>query len=431
MEKDPSAESSAADAADAAPLPAPSPAGLPSVTLKTHEDRRIRRGHLWVFSNEVDSAPAAIQPGAAVRFLTRAKTLLGTGFYNPRSLIAGRLMDRGEVALDAAFFERRLRMALSLRRRLFKDDSYRWVHGESDDLPGLVVDRFDGVVVIESHCAGMDALLAPLVEAIKAVGNLPGSQPLPDVEPGAVGPAWDAIVLKNEGGFRRLEGLADRVEVLEGDLSRPHWFGVDGVRTAADLLEGQKTGFFFDQRWNRRAVAGLSAGRKVLDVFCHTGGFGLMAAAAGAESVWSVDDSASALELAKHAAQENGLSEKMRFEKAEGFQFLGGLKESFDVVVIDPPKFAPSKKHLAQAEEAYIRLNALAFRRVTGGGFLATSSCSQHVDRETFRQIISRAAHQAGRRARIVQWGGAGPDHPVRPSMPETEYLKFALVHVS
>jgi 23S rRNA (cytosine1962-C5)-methyltransferase len=398
---------------------------MPQVVLKLHEDRRMRRGHLWIFSNEIESAPADFPAGGAVQFLTHAKALLGTGFYNPRSLIAGRLLDRSDVPLDAAFFERRLRGALDLRKRLFTDESYRWVHGESDDLPGLVIDRFDSTVVIESYCAGMDQLLPSIIEAVKMV------PPSGDPAPASEGDSWETIVLKNDGGLRRLEGLTERVEILEGDLSRPHWFMVDGVRMAADLLEGQKTGFFFDQRFNRRVVAGVSKGRRVLDVFCHTGGFGLMAAAAGASSVVSVDDSSTALELARAAAGENGLAEKMHFEKADAFDFLARVKETFDVVVVDPPKFAPSKKHLPQAEEAYIRLNALALRRVTGGGFMATASCSQHVERDTFRQIISRAAQQAGRRARIVHWGGAGPDHPVRPSMPETEYLKFALVHVS
>jgi 23S rRNA (cytosine1962-C5)-methyltransferase len=178
-------------------------------------------------------------------------------------------------------------------------------------------------------------------------------------------------------------------------------------------------------------VANISKGRNVLDVFCHTGGFGLAAARGGAEKVLSVDSSAPALELARAAARENGVENHMHFEKSDAFDFLAASQDTYDVVVVDPPKFAPSKKQLPQAEEAYIRLNTLAFRRVAGGGFLATSSCSQHVDRDMFRQIISRAAHHAGRRARIVFSGGAGPDHPVRPSMPETDYLKFALVHVT
>lgn len=387
--------------------------GIPAVVLRANEDRRVRRGHLWVFSNEVASAPAGLEPGAAVRFMTARGALLGTGFYHPRSLIAGRLLDRGDVVPDAAFFERRFRAALDLRQKLFTDDAYRLVHGESDDLPGLAVDRFGEAVVIESYCAGMDKYLAPLLEGLKAVHP------------------WSAVVVKNDAGLRKLEGLENRVEVVAGDLPRPHWFTVDGVKTAADLLEGQKTGFFFDQRMNRRAVAALSKGRRVLDVFCHTGGFGLAAAAAGAQSVRSVDSSEPALTLARAAAEANGFTDRMTFEKADAFDFLNTCDDSFDVVIVDPPKFAPSKKDLAKAEEAYIRLNALAMRRVTGGGFLATASCSQHMERELFRQVVSRAAHQAGRRARIILSAGAGPDHPVRPSMPETDYLKFCLVHIS
>jgi len=387
--------------------------GIPQVVLKPHEDRRVRRGHLWIFSNEIASAPADLEPGAVVRFVTARGDLLGSGFYHPRSLIAGRLLDREDVRPDAAFFEGRLRAAMELRRRLFSDDAWRWIHGESDDLPGLVVDRYGDAVVVESFCAGMDLCLDPLLAAIKSLGE------------------WRAIVVKNDAGLRRLEGLADRVDVVHGTLDRPHWFTVDGLRLASDLLEGQKTGFFFDQRVNRRATAALSRDARVLDVFCHSGGFGLAAAAAGAKSVVGVDESEPALDLARAAARENGFAEKTRFERGDAFEFLAADKETYDVVVVDPPKFAPSKKHLPRAIEAYIRLNALAMRRVSGGGFLATASCSQHVDRETFRQILSRASQTAGRRARVIQWGGASPDHPVRLAMPETEYLKFALVHIA
>lgn len=397
------------------PVLPPSPSGstVPQVMLKPHEDRRVRRGHAWVFSNEIALGLPDIEPGSVVRFLTGRGDLLGTGFYHPHSLIAGRLLDRGDVVLDAAFFERRLRTAHDLRRALFTDDAWRWVHGESDDLPGLVVDRYGDVVVIESYCAGMDLLLGPLTEAVKAFGP------------------WQAIVLKSDAALRRLEGLSDRVETLEGTVSRPHDFSVDGVRLAADLLEGQKTGYFFDQRMNRRLVAGMAKGKTVLDLFCHTGAFGLSAAVAGAERVLGVDESEAALALARRGADENNVSASVRFERKDAFEFLHSCPETFDIVVVDPPRFASSKKVLPQAVEAYIRLNALALRRVSGSGVLATSSCSQHLDRETFRQIISRAAHLAGRRARILSWGGAAPDHPVRPAMPETEYLKFALIHVT
>jgi 23S rRNA (cytosine1962-C5)-methyltransferase len=386
---------------------------LPSVLLKPGEDRRVRRGHLWIFSNEVAQAPEGLAPGEPVFFHTAHGDFLGTGYYHPRSLIAGRVVDREDAVLDTAFFERRLRGALELRQTFFRDDAYRWVHGEADDLPGLVIDRFGQTVVVESYAAGMDRLLEPLIEAVKAVHP------------------WEAVIVKNDAALRKLEGLEDRVETVAGTVSRPHFFEVDGVIAAADLLEGQKTGYFFDQRLNRQAVAALAKGKRVLDVFCHTGGFGLAAAKAGAASVLSIDTSEPALSLGRAAAERSGLAEKTEFKKADAFDVLSAEKDAFDIVVVDPPKFAPSKKQLPQAEEAYIRLNALALRRVAGGGFLATASCSQHVERDHFRQILSRAAQQAGRRARIVSFTGAGPDHPVRPSMPETEYLKFALVHVT
>lgn len=398
----------------------PSPLGrepgegrIPIVVLKPHEDRRVRRGHLWIFSNEVESFPPDIEPGRAVHFHTAREGFLGVGFYNPHSLISGRVLDRRAENLDKAFFEGRLRRALELRQRLYKDEAYRWVFGESDDLPGLVVDRYGDALVLESYCAGMDRLIPLIVEAAKAVHP------------------WEAVILRNDVAARRLERLPETVEVLEGTVESPHWFVSDGIKIAADLQKGQKTGFFLDQRENRRTVAALSGGKRVLDLFCHTGGFGLWCAQAGAENVTAVDNSDLALDLARRNAQANGFDGRFHFEKADVFQYLSSTKENFDVVVVDPPRFANTKKQLPGALEAYIRLNAAALKRVAVGGFLAAASCSQHVDREAFRQIIARASYESGRRTRIIHWGGQAPDHPVRPSMPETEYLKFALVHVS
>jgi len=395
------------------PKTPPPATGLPQVILKAHEDRRVRRGHSWVFSNEVESFPEAIEPGALVHFLTGRHEFLGVGFYNPSSLISGRLLDRRPMDIDLAFFQNRLRRAKELRDGLFPDGAYRWVFGESDDLPGLVIDRFGDACVLESYCAGMDRLIPKIAEAVASFGP------------------WKAIVLKNDAATRKLERLPEEVKVLQGAVDKPHWFKTDGLDMAADLLEGQKTGFFFDQRANRAAVAALSPGKTVLDVFCHTGGFGLWCAKAGATRVTGIDESTPALELATSIAERNGFAQRLTFQKAEALDFLARTKETFGLVVLDPPRFASSKKNLPEALRAYVRMNALGLRRVTGGGFLATSSCSQHVDREEFRQILSRAIHESGRHAVVVHTGGAGPDHPVRPAMPETEYLKFAILHVA
>lgn len=286
------------------------------------------------------------------------------------------------------------------------------MHGELDDLPGLVIDRYGDVCVIESFAAGMDRLLPLIIEAVKSFGP------------------WRAIVLRNDAAARRLEHLPEEVRVLEGTLETPHWFSTDGVVMAADPLQGQKTGFFFDQRVNRSAVAALASGRNVLDVFCHTGGFGLWCAKAGAAHVLGIDASAPALELAQRAAEKNGWASSCVWEKADAFEHLTHSKETHDIVVLDPPRFAATKKNLPEAIKAYVRLNTLGIKRVTGGGFLATASCSQHVSREDFRQIIARAGHESGRKVKMVYQGGPGPDHPVRPSMPETDYLKFAILNV-
>jgi 23S rRNA (cytosine1962-C5)-methyltransferase len=388
------------------------PGGLPIVRLKAQEDRRIRRGHLWIFSNEMEKAPDGLAPGALVEFWSSRNERLGVGYYNARSLIAGRILDRRETTIDGSFFAGRLHLALSLRKRFFKDDAYRWVHGESDDVPGLVIDRYGDVCVVESFSAGIDALLPRVVEALKTVAP------------------WKAIVLRNDAAARRLEGLPEEVRVLDGAVDETHWFTTDGMDMAADVRAGQKTGFFFDQRMNRAAVAAWADGRSVLDVFCHTGGFGHACAKAGAARVMGVDSSAAALDLAGRVAQRNGWADRCLWRETDAFDFLAQSPETHDIVVLDPPRFSPTKKNVPAAIQAYIRLNALGMKRVTGGGLLATASCSQHVGRDEFRQIVARAAHESGRKVKIVYQGGAGPDHPVRPAMPETDYLKFLLLHV-
>lgn len=404
--------SAPAPLAPAVTAPPPAPGMLPEIKLRTNEDRRLRRGHLWVFSNEIAAAPEGLEPGTLAHFVTGRGEFLGLGYYNPRSLIAGRILDRRERALPPDFFHRRLNQARALRDTLFADGAYRWVYGESDDLPGLVIDRFGDTVVIESFAAGIDRLLPDILAAVQAAGP------------------WAAVLLKSDNSARRLEHLTDDVRPLAGEPASPHWFSSEGLQLAADLSVGQKTGFFFDQRLNRRAVAALAGGKTVLDVFCHTGGFGLACAQSGATRVIGVDSSEPALTLARLSAERNGFSERMSFERDDAMEHLTRIKETFDIVVLDPPRFAPSRKHLPQAEAAYIKLNVLGLKRVKGGGFLATASCSQHVDRDTFRQILSRAAHESGRKVKIIFQGGAGPDHPIRPSMPETDYLKFALLHV-
>lgn len=388
------------------------PGGLPVVRLKAQEDRRIRRGHLWIFSNEIERAPEGLAPGARVEFWSSRNERLGAGYYNPRSLIAGRILDRRETAIDASFFAGRLRSALSLRKRFFNEDAYRWVHGESDDVPGLVIDRYGDVCVVESFSAGIDLLLPMVVEAIKTFGP------------------WEAIVLRNDASARRLEDLPNEVRLLEGAVGSPHWFATDGLTMAADVREGQKTGYFFDQRANRAAVAAWAQGRSVLDVFCHTGGFAHACAKAGAARLTGVDTSAAALDLAGRVAQRNGWADRCQWRETDAFEFLTQDKETYDIVILDPPRFSPTKKNLPAAIQAYIRLNVLGMKRVTGGGLLATASCSQHVGRDEFRQIVARAAHESGRKVKIVYQGGPGPDHPVRPAMPETDYLKFLLLHV-
>jgi 23S rRNA (cytosine1962-C5)-methyltransferase len=386
---------------------------LPRVMLKPGEDKRLKRGHLWIFSNEIAAFPAGLVPGATVSFQTGRGEFLGTGFLNSKSLIAGRVLSRRAVTPDAAFFEKALLEARGAREAIFPDKTYRWVFGESDELPGLVIDRYDDVCVVESYCAGMDVLMPQILEALEKCGP------------------WRGVVLKNDVAPRALEGLAMNVSVARGDVPRPHEFTVDGLRLLADPVGGQKTGFYLDQRENRRALARLCAGKTVLDVFCHTGGFGLWAAQAGAVRVRGVDQSKEALELARANAQNNGLDGKMTFEPVDAFSWLAEHKDLYDVVVIDPPNICPSKKQLPKALAALESLVKSAAARVQKGGILAVAVCSHHIDRQDMRQAIARGVSHTKRLVRQIHASGAAADHPVRPSMPETDYLKFVIMTLS
>ncbi|HOW28353.1 MAG TPA: class I SAM-dependent rRNA methyltransferase [Elusimicrobiota bacterium] len=387
--------------------------GRPCVTLKPGEERRIQRGHLWVFSNEVAAVHGEVVPGGVVPFYTGRNDFLGVGYYNPDSLIAGRILSRQDVVLDEHFFENRLKRAMAYRAAVTADQSYRWVFGESDDLPGLVVDRYDDVCVVQSYCLGMDKLLPLALEAIKRLGP------------------WKAIMVRNDSAARAFEKLEVMVRLEEGIIQTPHWFSQDGLQLAADLKAGQKTGYFFDQTDNRKIVGTFCRGKRVLDLFCHTGAFGLWAARAGCQSLTGVDSSEEALGLAKAIFDKNGLPVAPVFIKSDVEEFCNGSRDKYDVVVADPPRYAVNKRQLPVAMKAYIKLYALALNKVADQGFCALASCSQHVDRELFRQILSRAVQESGRRARLVLWGGQAKDHPVRLTMPETDYLKFALLQVN
>ena len=337
----------------------------------------------------------------------------GTFMFNPHSLIAARRLDRDPSAvIDADWLRARLREAIALRGRVCDTDYHRLVHAEADGLPGLVIDRYGEVAVLQANTAGMDRLVPLLVEA------------LTDLLP------LRAVVARNDAAARRQEGLPDVVALLAGSEAAAEMVE-GGVRFPIDLLAGQKTGWFFDQRPNRDRVAALADGARVLDVFCHVGAFGLRCAASGAREVTLVDSSAPALAQAERAAALNGFSSRVQFRRDDAFEAMAALgDERFGIVVCDPPAFAPARKDAASGLRAYGRMARLAATLVAPGGFLFVASCSHHAPLEAWAAQIAGGLHRARRDGRIVFTGAAGPDHPVHPHLPESAYLKTQLIQV-
>ena len=389
----------------------------PLLRVSPRQDRRLKAGHPWAFSNELATAPdhRAWAKGAPVRLEGDDKWRYGTWAFNPHSLIAARLLDHSPTAtIDAGWVHGRVAAAAALRARVCDGPFHRLVHAEADRLPGLVVDRFGDVAVVQANAAAMDRLLPEITAALLDLLPL------------------RAVVARNDSAARLQEGLPQEVALLHGDTAEVEVVE-GGVRFGADPLGGQKTGFFFDQRPNRDRVAALAPGARVLDVFCHTGAFGLRAAAAGAAAVTLVDSSAPALARAAEAATANGLA-GVATRRGDGFDVMAELAASgdqFDIVVCDPPAFAKSRKDAEAGLRAYHRMTRLAAALVAPGGFLFVASCSHHAPLEAFTGQVAMALHRARRDARVLFTGGAGADHPVHPNLPESAYLKAQLLQLS
>lgn len=388
--------------------------GRPRIALKKDAQRRVLAGHPWMFSNEItmDAAAKAVAPGSLVTIDTAGGVGIATAHFNPHTLIAARLLDPAKDAtIDAAWYRAKIAAAAALRDRLIGAPYYRLAHAEADGLPGLIVDRFGDVVAVQPNTAGMDRAVDQIVAALTETMS-------PSV-----------IVVRGESGARRLEGVPDRLDCFGGRLSGPIEVREGGLVFFADLLEGQKTGWFYDQRDNRALAAQLTrqfgAGANVLDLYTHTGGFALSCAAAGAASVVAVDGSAQALALAGEAANRNGLAQRCRFERADVFEFLEAHRSAYDVVVADPPAFAKSRKDLKAGLNGYRKLARLAANAVKPGGLLLIASCSHHASVADFTAAVVRGVREAGRKARILKTSGAALDHPVHPALPETAYLKL------
>lgn len=387
--------------------------------LKKNEERRLRAGHAWVFSNEVDVAATPVtgfEPGEPVTILAANGKFIGYGYANPHSLICARLVSRDrDHPLDGSLLVHRLNVALSLRQRVYGQPYYRLVYGESDGLPGLVVDRFGDVVVAQITTAGMERLKEAVVAALEKVLH-------PRV-----------IVFRNDSHLRGLEGLDLYVEPALGEAPERVLVEENGARFEVPLLTGQKTGWFYDHRENRARMARYVKGLRVLDMFSYVGGWGIQAALAGAEQVTCVDASRPALDVLTHNAELNGVAGQVAAESGDAFEVLRQLRESrehYDVVILDPPAFIKRKKDLKEGVQAYRRLNQLAMQVLAKDGLLISASCSFHLRREMLQDVMLGAARHLDRSLQIVEQGHQGPDHPVHAAIPETDYLKAFVARV-
>lgn len=388
---------------------------LPTVILRAGEDRRVRAGHPWAFSNEIlmDADAKAIPVGSLATLRAPGGEALALITFNPHSLIAARVLSTNpEAQVDALFIGRRLTQAAALRDRLIGVPYYRLIHAEADGLPGVIIDRFGDAFVVQVNTAGMDALTPVLLEALEA-----------EFSP-------TTIILKNDSPVRELEGLTREVVVAKGQAGSIELIEND-ARFVADLSEGQKTGWFYDQRDNRRFMAGLAKDARVLDAYCYSGGFGVLAATRGAKSVVCLDRSQPALNVAQQAATLNGVDTIVSFRKGEVFETLEKEKpRSYEVVICDPPAFVKSRKDLKTGAQGYRKLVRLAAPLVTKGGFFFVASCSHLVDAPLFAEQVRRGLRDAERSGRILLSSGAALDHPVHPNLPETAYLKAMVLQL-
>ena len=394
-----------------------SAAQLPALRLKRNEDRRLNAGHLWIFSNEVDTQQTALnkfKPGDYARVLAHNDKALGLAYVNPQSLICARLLSTWSIP-NKAWLAARIRTALALRERLYTKPYYRLIFGESDGLPGLIVDRYGATVVVQIGTAGMERLKAQVLEALIEVVRC------------------EAVLFKNDSSSRELEGLPLYVETGYGSVGDLVRVEEHGLEFQVPLATGQKTGWFFDQAANRRELPQfITPGSRVLDVFSYAGAWGVRALQAGAREVLCVDSSAAALELSTMNAR--ALGGNLQAVKGDAFDALeefAAKRERFDVVVLDPPAFAKRKRDLPKALAAYKRLNQLAMQLMVEDGILVSCSCSFHLSAEDLQDAIGKAARSAQKHVQILKLGGQAADHPVHPAIPETRYLKAYFCRVS
>ncbi|WP_193163403.1 class I SAM-dependent rRNA methyltransferase [Microbulbifer hainanensis] len=385
--------------------------------LNRGAERRLKRGHLWIYSNEVDTKRSplkGIEPGSQCEIVDSRGKALGTAFVNPSQLICGRLVSRAGP-LDEALISERLQTALAMRERYFGHPSYRLIYGDSDWLPGLVVDRFGDYLVVQVSNWGMEQQLDVVIDKLRELVSPKG------------------ILLRNDHQGRGVEDMPAVNEVVFGEVPEMAPFEENGVPLLAPVHRGQKTGWFYDHRDNRARLNQWVAGKRVLDLFSYAGGWGVQALVRGASDVTCVDASEQALDWCRANAAHNNVEERLHTERGKALDVMKTLldaRERFDIVVLDPPAFIKRRKDHKAGLAAYRHINELAIRLLAPGGLLVSASCSMHLEADELLDCVRGAAHHQGRRASLLASGGQGADHPVHLAIPETRYLKAHFVHL-
>jgi 23S rRNA (cytosine1962-C5)-methyltransferase len=384
---------------------------MKTVKLRQKEERRILRGHPWVFSNELLQPVGECSPGEVVDVLDFSGKFLGRGYINPHTLIAVRILTRKQEEIDSRFFRRKISAARNLRTMLGFGDSFRAVFSEGDGIPGLIVDKYADTLVVQSLTAGIDRMIENIISALRD-----------EYSP-------QTIVLRNDTASREIEGLTQEKRIVHGMVQGPVTIEESGIRYHVDILEGQKTGFFFDQRENRQVLKDYVKGMRTLDCFCYVGAWSLTAAYFGASDVIGLDVSEKAIKLASENAVLNGLS--AQFKIADIFDELRRLekdRERFGCIILDPPAFVKSRTKVREALKGYKEINLRAMRLLEPGGALVTCSCSHHIDQDLFTEMLIDAAYSAGRQARLLETRSQARDHPMLLAARETQYLKCAVL---
>ncbi len=388
---------------------------MATVTLHRHKEQRVYGGHPWVFRSDIAYADKQCVAGGVVKVLSDRGKFLAMAVYNPKSMITLRILSRREETIDRAWIFARVKRAIDYRRTFADLKSCRLLFAESDGLPAVIADRFGDVIVIQSLCLGMEGFLADITDAL-----------VEECDP-------KGIYLRNDVPVRRLEGLEQEKRLLYGEVPDRVLHVENGVQFFVDVKEGQKTGFFLDQKENRAAIAPFVNEKRVLDCFTHTGSFALHAAHYGAKEVIGVDISEYACEFATQNAKQNGVEDRVTFVCENAFDYLRNAQdnhETFDVVILDPPAFTKTRSAVEGALRGYKEINLRGMKLVKNGGYLVTCSCSQHVTPTLFHQMILDAQKDARVQLRQVEWRTQGRDHPILPSAPETQYLKCAIYQV-